>query len=310
MIFIVTHKEDFTVDFVIEKLNQRDINYYRFNCEDVDQKGYSFKLGKSNEFLINKIKNIDSVWFRRTKLPEVKASSDSEKLFLLNDYKTLLNNIYNLIESDKWLSKPQNVYNAENKLLQLKIAKEIDFIIPETIVTSSKEDLREFLKAHNNQVIIKPIDQGRIDEIEGFKNIFTNIISQEHINNLDEYDLTPSIFQEYIEKDYELRITVVGERVFSAKVESQKNEKTKIDWRKEKLKFSEYKLPDTISKKCVLLLKALELNFGAIDLIKTKSGEYIFLEINPNGQWAWIEFDTELEISEAIISFLTQNKYD
>jgi len=122
--------------------------------------------------------------------------------------------------------------------------------------------------------------------------------------------LTPSIFQEYIEKDYELRITVVGERVFSAKVESQHNEKTKIDWRKEKLKFTEYKLPDAISKKCVLLLKTLDLNFGAIDLIKTKSGEYIFLEINPNGQWAWIEFDTKLEISEAIISFLTQKKYD
>jgi len=76
MIFIITHKDDFTVDFVIDKLNQRKISYYRFNCEDIDEKGYSFRLGKSNEFSINQIKNIDSVWFRRTKLPEVNTSSE------------------------------------------------------------------------------------------------------------------------------------------------------------------------------------------------------------------------------------------
>jgi glutathione synthase/RimK-type ligase-like ATP-grasp enzyme len=310
MIFIITHKDDFTVDFVIEKLNKRNISYYRFNCEDIDEKGYTFKLGKTTKFSINNINNIDSVWFRRTKLPEINTSSDSEKLFILNDYDTLLSNIYNLIESDKWMSKPKNVYNAENKLLQLRIAKEIDFITPETIVTSSKEDLNQFLKEHNNQVIIKPINQGRINETEGFKNIFTNILSLEHINNLDKYDLTPSIFQSYIEKEYEIRVTVVDGKVFSAKVESQQNEKTKIDWRKEKLKFTEYKLPDDISEKCLSLVKILDLNFGAIDLIKSKKGEYVFLEINPNGQWAWIEFDTNLKISEAIISFLTHNKYD
>lgn len=204
------------------------------------------------------------------------------------------------------MSKPKSVYDAENKLLQLKIAKEIKFIIPETIITSSKEDLKQFLNEHNNRVIIKPINQGRINEIGGFKNIFTNIISLEHIKNLEKYDLTPSIFQSYIEKNYEIRVTVVDGKVFSAKVESQQNEKTKIDWRKDKLKFTKYKLPDDISEKCLKLVKNLNLNFGAIDLIKSKKGEYVFLEINPNGQWAWIEFDTNLQISEAIISFLTR----
>lgn len=310
MIFIITHKNDYTVDFVIEKLNKRNISYYRFNCEDIDKKGYSFKFGSSNEISINNIKKTDSIWFRRTKLPEIKGSSDSEKLFILNDYDTLLSNLYHLIETDKWMSRPKDVYDAENKLLQLKIAQEIKFIIPETIVTSSKEDLRRFLKTHNNRVIIKPINQGRINEIGGFKNIFTNILSLEHIENLEQYDLTPSIFQTYIEKDYEIRVTVVDGQVFSAKVESQENEKTKIDWRKEKLKFIEYKLPDDISKKCLLLVEKLNLNFGAIDLIKSKNGDYVFLEINPNGQWAWIEFDTNLAISEAIISFLTNYKYD
>ena len=56
---------------------------------------------------------------------------------------------------------------------------------------------------------------------------------------------------------------------------------------------------------CIRLLKELNLQFGAIDMIKTPDGSYIFLEINPNGQWAWIETQTGLQISDAIINFLS-----
>lgn len=126
------------------------------------------------------------------------------------------------------------------------------------------------------------------------------------IETLEIYSLTPSIFQEYIEKEYELRITVVGEKVFAAKVDSQKQEETKIDWRKHKTPFQQYTLPKEISDKCVELTQKLNLSFGAIDIIKNKEGEYIFLEINPNGQWAWLDMETGLNISDEIINYLTQ----
>ncbi|MNE53265.1 Ribosomal protein S6--L-glutamate ligase [compost metagenome] len=116
--------------------------------------------------------------------------------------------------------------------------------------------------------------------------------------------MTPCIYQELIEKEFEVRVTVVGEKVFSASIDSQSDNDTKIDWRKKKLVFTKVELPFEIEYLCIEIVKKLNLLFGAIDLIKDKNGNYIFLEINPNGQWAWIETQTGIEISDAIINEL------
>ena len=304
MILIITHKDDFTADFVIEKLNKRGLEYYRFNCEDIDTKGYSFKLGEVDKIQINGLSKIDSVWFRRTKLPILTTENYGENLFLLNDYDSLLSNIYHLVSPQKWMSHPKYVYEAENKLYQLKTASTLGLKIPDTIVSNQKKEVKKFITNHNHKVIIKPLSQGRITEKNKITNIFTNIMSKEVISNIDKYDLTPAIIQPYIEKEYEIRTTIVNGKIFSVKIESQINEMTKIDWRKEKIKTIPYDLPKDINKKLIHLLKRLGLNFGAIDIIKTPSGEYYFLEINPNGQWAWIEFDTGFPIADEIINFL------
>ncbi len=305
MILIITHKEDYTVDLVVEKLNALKIDYYRFNCEDVDEQGYSLKLGHQPHVLLGNIQRFNSVWFRRTKLPEITTDSCSKKLFILNDYDYLLSNLYPLIEAKKWMSEPKHIYRAENKLWQLKIANSIGYTIPNTIVTSSKEEIKQFARSHSNRIIIiKPITHGRLEDPSGVSNIFTNLVEPEHIENIEEFDITPCIFQEYIEKKYELRITVVADQVFAAKVDSQLNENSKVDWRKEKIRFTPYNLPMDVSLKCISIVKKMNLNFGAIDLIMSKKGEYVFLEINPNGQWGWIEFDTGMPIAMAIINFL------
>ena len=306
MIFIITHKEDFTADYIVDKLNAASIEYHRFNCEDIQSNGYEFQIGEKTTTLISKISKIDSVWFRRTKLPNLNIDtlSEAERHHLLSEYDALLSNIYHLIDARRWMSIPNNVYLAENKLLQLKMATQLGFETPETLVTSDKNSLKSFAIKHDHDLIIKPLDQGRINDANGIKNIFTNQLKKEHLDNIDEFTLTPSIFQPRIRKEFELRITVIGDKVFVAKVDSQIKEETKVDWRKQKLKFIKYDLPPDISYKCVELVKNLGLSFGAIDMIKSKNGEFVFLEINPNGQWAWIEFDTGLAISDEIINFL------
>lgn len=304
MILIITHKEDFTADFVIAKLNEIGIKYFRFNCEDIDKANYFFEDNNDFIFNINNLSAFKSVWFRRTKLPELDVKNEAEKLYLLGDYDALLDNIYAVLDAKKWLSHPKNVYHAENKIYQIKIAKELGFNIPDTLITNQHSVLQKFIDKHEGNIIIKPIRQGRIREQNGFKSIFTNKINLSTIKELEKYNLTPSIFQEYIEKEYELRITVVGNKIFSAKVDSQKLEETTIDWRKKKIPFEPYSLPMEISEKCLALTQKLNLSFGAIDIIKNKNGEYVFLEINPNGQWAWLETEAGLKISDEIINFL------
>lgn len=304
MILIITHKEDYTADFVINKLNQQNIAYKRLNCEDIFNSDYSVEINSKFNYSILGESNYHSVWFRRTKLPSIDGLSKAEKMYILHETECFFKNLFATL-SAKWLSSPISVYTAENKLLQLKKAKEIGFKIPPTLITNSKDQLKEFFTQNKENIILKPISQTRIQYQDDVAFVFTSPISSEIIEKLGDFDLTPCIYQENIAKDYEIRVTVVGDTIFSAAVFSQQDRETIHDWRKKKLKFHSIELPNDIKEKCFLLVKSLNLEFGAIDLIKTPEGEYFFLEINPNGQWAWIEIETGLEISNSIIEFLT-----
>ena len=115
----------------------------------------------------------------------------------------------------------------------------------------------------------------------------------------------PILLQEEIKKDGDIRVTVVGNKVFSAFLNHEGYE---VDWRKtnNNSKWIKYKLPKDIEKNCIRLCKELKLEFGAIDLIKSIEGNYIFLELNPNGQWVWIEEKTGLPISNGIVNHLSR----
>lgn len=307
MILIITHKLDFTADFVVNKLNQRNLNYKRFNCEDILGLDCSISLDKSLRFSILGEEGYSSIWFRRTKLPEIKGMSLQDKRYVLNETDSLMSNLYSILDA-RWLSHPFAIQKAENKLLQLKIAKGIGFDIPPTLITNSKTELSDFYREHGGTIIVKPMAQTRVNDTEAPRFVFTNLLTQKHIDNLDMFSLTPSIYQREIKKDYEVRVTVVGRKVFAAKVDSQANSKTRIDWRREKLEFLPIELPKQICDYCIQLVESLDLKFGAIDLIKERNGAYVFLEINPNGQWAWIETQTGLKISDAIINELSNEE--
>lgn len=171
-------------------------------------------------------------------------------------------------------------------------------------MTNDKSALRDFYHHHQGEVILKPLSNSRVVQGEEQRVLFTNKLKPEHIAQLDHYLLTPSIYQRNIPKAYEVRVIVVGREVFAAAVDSQATVATRQDWRRERLPFRDYELPADIAAKCVALVESLHLRFGAIDLIKSTDGQYYFLEINPNGQWAWVELDCGLPISRALIAEL------
>lgn len=302
MILIITHKLDFTADFIINKLNERRIPYKRFNCEEILENHVTFELCQDFSYNILGETNYTSVWFRRIKLPDIDLNPVSHKNYILSEIDSLLHNIFSILNC-KWISEPYNVYKAENKILQLKTAQLIGFKTPITVITTEKEKVSKFFQKCE-KTIIKPISRTRIDNKHVPEFIFTNSLGADHRSIFLDYDLTPCIFQEEIEKELELRVTVVGDNIFAAQINSQDDEETKIDWRRKKMKFTKFELPNDISNKCLELVDRLNLNFGAIDLILSPNGEYTFLEINPNGQWVWIENDTGLKISDALINLL------
>ncbi len=304
MILIITHRTDYTTDFLINKLNQRNIPYQRLNCENLISQDYAFEINYTFNFHFKGIKTFTSGWFRRTKLPQIQGVSEEERLYLLGEYDALVQNIVSSIDC-QWLSEPRHIYFAENKTVQLKKAKGLGFNIPPTLITNKRDLVKTFYDQHDGNIVIKPISKTRIDYQDQPGFIFTNVVGKDVIKDLDSFDMNPCILQKNIQKEYEIRVTVVKDKVFAAAVDSQEDEATKVDWRRKKLDFRETRLPKTIEKKCVQLVKECKLGFGAIDMIKTMENEYFFLELNPNGQWAWIELQTGQKISEAIINGLT-----
>lgn len=304
MILIITYKEDYTADFLIEKLNRQGKKYLRLNTEEIDKHIYELTNQKDFSFLIDGIGTFNGIWFRRLKLPDFQTELPIAA-YLASEYDFLFSNLLRNIHAKHWMSAPDALYRAENKIIQLKLANALGFNVPDTLLTNNKKRVKEFVTDNElSGVVIKPLFSGRIESESHVSLIYTNELDNARLNSLERFDLTPCIFQKKILKEYEVRVTIIGNKIFAARVNSQEYEETKIDWRRERLKFVPYNLPYAIANKCIDLVDALNISFGAIDLIKSTDGNYYFLEINPNGQWAWIEIDTGMLISQAIIDFL------
>lgn len=315
-ILIVSTKYDPHVDFLIPRLTERRIPFIRFNTEDFplrsgltvtfDESGHHREVLSLPNSPDTVGEDVTSVWYRRpapSEFPEEFALA--VRMFAEEETRDTMRGLWELLDC-LWVNHPENIRRANSKLHQLNIAYQIGLEIPRTIVTNVPEEARKFINSSHGDVIVKPLSRGLIDEYDQPMAFYTSVVDPEQANQIQRVQYTPSLFQEYVPKDVELRITVVGDQVFAAKIHSQQRDDTRHDWRRNALalEHKEHQLPVEIQEKCLSLTKKLELQFGAIDMILTPDGRYVFLEINPNGQWAWIEELTGLPISEALIGLL------
>ncbi len=317
---IITSKGDITSDFVVRKLKAKQVSFYRFNTEEIGVSVFLELNFTNNTFLLNDIylnKVIDltavkSVYFRRPEIPEIEIEglSFSETQFVKGELVYTLEGIYKILDKSYWISPLYSIRQTENKIYQLNIAREIGFRIPNTIISNKASSAIKFFHANMGGCIIKPIKCGLVEEAEKSKVIFANELKTIEGKDL-QVELCPILLQEKIEKKGDIRVTLVGDTVFSAFIDSQSTQETEIDWRKGTtiLEHRKIDLPPNITEMCIQLLKRLNLRFGAIDFVLDSNSDYIFLEINPNGQWAWIEHRLGYDISGAIVNLLINENF-
>jgi glutathione synthase/RimK-type ligase-like ATP-grasp enzyme len=205
----------------------------------------------------------------------------------------------------RWVPGPLAVFRrAEMKLSQLTAATALGFELPPTLVTNSPRDFFDFYRAHDGNLISKlPSATFLKDSFDRRFGRYTERVRYRDLAHAESIRSSPMIFQAYVEKRLELRVTIVGAQVFAAAIHSQATNQTKEDWRRmdpSHTPYTAHSLPPEIAERCVALVRRLGLTYGAIDLILTPDGRHVFLEINPNGQYLWVERATGLPISEAI----------
>jgi len=197
------------------------------------------------------------------------------------------------------------IRHAENKQLQLAIARQVGLDLPQTCTTNDPAAVRAFWDECNGRIVTKMLASFAVYEDGREKVVFTNPVAAKDLEDLDGLRYCPMTFQEHLDKALELRVTVVGDRVFTAAVDSGALERSKTDWRREGRallsSWKPYTLPKDVEARVLELMDALVLNYGAIDIVVTPEGRHVFLEVNPAGEFFWLELDTpRFPISAAI----------
>ena len=328
MILIFTNKEDAHPNPVIDILAERDVPFFRLNTE-VLLSDYSFIWWKNSnniDFEITELANgkkcrgtqIKAIWDRRPETPYSLPLKNTKEIdeHNLREAHGFLSFVRYYLKDIPSIGSIVGDRVATSKMLQYRLAQEIGFAVPDTAFTNSKAGILHLCENHP-QICLKSIDSPGIwDETNGVDYVFyTQTLDGKTVKDIPEeaFIQTVSFAQEYIPKAFELRATVVGDKVFATRIDSQKlaPQEGGVDWRQgyeHDMELSPFELPNDIAAQCTGLVHALGLNFGCIDLIVRPDGEYVFLECNPNGQWLWGELATGQRISAAIAEFLMNER--
>ena len=315
-VLIITDSREKAVEWVLRWFKELNQPYLRLSTDKLFGKKLVLGLngtGNYGSLVFGKRLELDrvkSVWIRHPSIPELPQFLAGEnRRFALNEYEGFLWSLYTNIDAF-WVNSPSALRLLEhNKVRQLSDAAGVGLRVPATIVTNSSTELMRFCERLGGAIAVKAIRPFAATELSGStKLIYTNKVGREYLRaHKASIRLAPVFAQEYIEKDVELRVTVVGEKVFSCAIHSQDSARTKDDWRRydfKRVRHHSHTLDTGVAEKLLRLMKLWGLVYGAFDLIITPEGDHVFLEVNPSGQWTWIEAFTGMPISQALAELL------
>ncbi len=254
----------------------------------------------------------DSIWYRRPGIPK-SGSMPKRWLEALVNWESgrALEGIYRTLSKAFWVNNPHAQQEALIKLHQLKIAQDAGLKIPHTLVSNDPKLIKQFAERFSNRIIYKLIDEASwqyFPEQEQPRGMPTLEFRQTDFAHLEQAKYSLQLFQEKIEKTCDLRVMVVGDDIFAVKIEPQE-EGAKLDWRVARNnKLSKFKLPDDIESKCRKLMADLGLVYAAFDFALTSDGQFVFFELNPQGQFLWLEEALELPVSQRFAQLLVDCK--
>ena len=316
-ILIITNDHDEHADAVIRELDKRGVPVFRFHPEEFPHAS-SVSLDLQNGRVRGEIRNADhagafyqicAAWYRRARnlFEGQRLSLTSEKLdnYVRAQSTATLQALSETLQT-LWVGHPRKLRRAEVKALQLVKASEAGLNTPHTLISNDRCRVATFVgELGDTQCAVKPLVALGVTDAQGYRLPLTTTLPPGH--SLESVAAAPTIFQPYIEKAYELRCVVIGDRIFCAKIDSQADAATRTDWRAGQPRYEIFFLPAEVEASIRRLVDSLGLNFASLDMIVTPDGDFVFLELNPNGQWLWLELELGLPLVASMADLLTTN---
>jgi glutathione synthase/RimK-type ligase-like ATP-grasp enzyme len=258
--------------------------------------------------------DFDVVWHRRPAFylePSLLHPSDVE--FAREGCKRFREALYLLLARDAfWVNGREAAVRALHKPLQHAVAIDAGLETPDTLYTNDPQAIRAFIREHGGSIAYKPLKAWSWSDGKKIWNPVTSVLTEAELVDEGIIALSPAIYQELVPKAYELRVTVIGERMFAVKLDSQSTRSGRTDWRRGQFEMhpEATTLPAAVEERCRALMARLGLVFGCIDLIVTPDGRHVFLEVNEMGQWLFVEDWTGQPMLDAFAEMLRQGRSD
>lgn len=312
-VLIITHALDDHVALIEPELTERGVRVVRLNTElyTHDRALVRFRAGGAHasatlqaEGEVIDAEDIDAVLFRHVRIPTAPDVEEGPARELAeSELRAALEG--SLLSLDAhWLNHPHANRLARHKLLQLALAGREGLTVPETCVTSDPVEIRSLYRAWDGRMIAKLVGgQVVAASAEEQHIVYTTQLEDEDLRDDAALAACPALYQRLVDKAYELRLTVVGDEIFTCRIDSQSTHDGTIDWRRAgtaELGLVPHEPDPDLARRCLALTRRLGLQFAGIDLIVTPEGEAVFLELNAAGTWAWAEREAGLPIAAAM----------
>lgn len=245
------------------------------------------------------VSQLDVIWWRRINSPQKVPPyiTDPSHIDVINnDCRTALLGIVLNEFKGTWINEPSATRLAENKLLQLHAAQRAGLQIPRTLVSQDPIKIRRFCAMLENKVVVKPVRGTR-----GL-HLFAQMLAEEHLADDDSLRLCPAIYQEHVPGNRHIRAHCFGDAVHAVLIESED-----LDWRRNlDIPFRVFHLAEDVKERLRNVLGILGLKMGVIDLKLVRETEPVWLEINPQGQFLFVEGLSGLDLTSAFTDFIYQ----
>lgn len=235
------------------------------------------------------IESVNCVYYRRFEdhidLNLRKTYPTSQVLYeLQNELEDLIQYFFYLFKDKKWFPNPTNT--DIDKLTALNFAQECGLKIPKSIVANIKQEVLSFVEQTSS--IIKPIRfSGYYNYGKSAYSIFTNSLSLEDLDELDTAHFFPTLIQEKIDKEFEIRLFYLDTQIYASAIitDDKDYDDVKRSFDSKSINWVPFQLPHKVELQLIDFMRRLNLNTGSIDMMKDKSGNFVFIEVNPVGQF-------------------------
>jgi hypothetical protein len=322
MILVFTERADLNSRTVLAYLNNQREPFEVFLEDDaieleyrIERNVFDYRVYKNHNFVCTS-DEVKAVWYRRTDIQVYRFgtgefSQEGLKVYSEEHLKTRTEQIKRCFHAKKCLGKFG--HGNYNKMEFLEVCTSLDIGIPKTLITRSKEQLLDFWNNCGGKIITKSlafpfecIHYTESGETDSYRMGYTVSVGKPEMELLPDF-FELSMFQEKLDKLFEIRSIYLDGKVYSQAIFSQSREVAALDYRlgyDSGMRMCNYTLPEAIEKQVGELMKKLDLNFGSLDIVVTKDKRYVFLEVNPNGQYEAVSLATNSNVDNEVAKFL------